>query len=438
MGLILRSRKAAASGGIWAIAFSPDASLVATSSAPAIRVWDAATGRLRSDLGGHQLFADALAFHPSMPRLYSAGAGLVKEWGPGQHGEVLDEVKVQVPAVATSPNGRWIALGTRDGTLRIYDAASGNLLRAWAGHTDGVTTIAFSPDSLLIASSSLDKTIKLWSVSDGRLVRRLAGHTDVVWSVAFHPDGGRIVSGSADRTVRIWSTTSDSPPSTIPTFDISRVAVSPDGRTILALRNADKAILLWDAQMKQYAGVLSSDTTELSSAELRSFALSQDGEILIGPADSGFAIAIWDFPKRRLQRVLPVLHEGDGIGPLAISPDGRRVAVGGQDTGNLSVWDIRKGKLVVALSGHPQGMRSLAWTPDGTRLVSSSIDGTVRVWDSRSSHNHEAELLLDKLAIVCSWTKWLRHCTRTAPFPRNCAAKRSRLPLSAETPRHLS
>jgi WD40 repeat protein len=396
-GLLRRTWKASASGYIFAIAFSPDASLLAT-SASAIRVWEVETGRLRSDLGGHQIGADALAFHPSMPRLYSAGSGLVNEWDLGRRREVLDVVKVQVRAVATSPDGRWIGSGSLDGTLRIYDAASATLLRSWAGHTGEVTTIVFSPNSALIASSSVDKTIKLWSVSDGRLIRTLTGHKDAVWSVAFHPDGSRIVSGSADRTVRIWSMASDSLPTTIPTFDISRVAVSPDGRNVLALRRLDKAILLWDAQTKRYAGMLSSGTIDESPVQLRSFGLSQDGKTLIGPADSGSAIAIFDFPKRRLQGILPVLRGDNGIGPLAISPDGSRIALGGTNSGSLSVWDVHKGKLLVTLSGHTQGMRSLAWTPDGTRLVSSSNDGTVRVWDSRSPYNHEAELLLDKLS----------------------------------------
>lgn len=149
--------------------------------------------RLRSDLGDPQFAAYDLAFHPSMPRLYSAGVGLAKEWDLGRRSEVLDDIKVQLPTVAISPDGRWIASGG-DGTLRIYDAGSGSLLRSWAGHTGEVTTIAFSADSVLVASSSFDKTIKLWRVSDGRLVRTLTGHTDVVWSVASHPDGRRIVS----------------------------------------------------------------------------------------------------------------------------------------------------------------------------------------------------------------------------------------------------
>ena len=94
-----------------------------------------------------------------------------------------------------------------------------------------------------------------------------------------------------------------------------------------------------------------------------------------------------------------LVRRGDnGVGPIAISPDGSRVALGGINSGSLSVWNLRKGQLLVTLSGHTEGLRSLAWTPDGVRLVSASNDGTVRLWRSRSSYNHEAELLFDKLS----------------------------------------
>jgi hypothetical protein len=169
----------------------------------------------------------------------------------------------------------------------------------------------------------------------------------------------------------------------------------------MALRSSDKAILLWDAETKRSLGTLSSETIERSPAQPRSFALSRDDQILVAPADTGSAIAIWDFPRRRLMRILPVLRGENGIDPIAISPDGSRVAVGGINSGSLSVWDLRKGRLLVTLSGHNQSLESLAWSQDGTRLFSASMDGTIRIWDSRSPHNFEAELLLEKISDRC-------------------------------------
>jgi hypothetical protein len=127
-------------------------------------------------------------------------------------------------------------------------------------------------------------------------------------------------------------------------------------------------------------------------------AFSRDGKALIGTADDLFSLAIWDFPKRRPERIVRVFSSSDWINSLAISPDQSRIAIGDLGKGNLSVWDLRRGTLLVTLVGHSRGTASVAWTPDGTRLVSSSWDRTVRIWDSRSHHSPEAELLVDKLS----------------------------------------
>jgi WD40 repeat protein len=367
-----------------------------------VRVWDAATGRLRRDFYGPMWQGVAVAFHPSLPRLYSAGGGNIKEWNLDRRDAVMDEATAAVRAIAISQDGRFMAAGLADGTVRTYDATSGRLLHSMSGHSASVNAVAFGPDSTLVASGSSDKTIKLWNVSSGHLARTLTGHTDTVSSVAFTPNGQRIVSGSEDYTIRVWSLLFDGPMATIPEGSpIGRVGVSPDGRTILAMRNWDKSISLWDAETKRRSGVLDTDTPENNISLPRCFALSQDGGVLVGPADLGLAIAIWDFPKRRLKQILRVFQSNDQIASLAISPDGSRLAVGGYSSGSVSVWDLRRRKPLVTLGGHNGGVLSLAWTPDSTRLVSASEDRTIRVWDSRSPYNYDAELLLDELYEPC-------------------------------------
>jgi tetratricopeptide (TPR) repeat protein len=128
--------------------------------------------------------------------------------------------------------------------------------------------------------------------------------------------------------------------------------------------------------------------------------LSPDEKTLIGPAESGSAIAVWDFETRRLKRIVPVFR-GHSICSLAISPDGTRAAVGACLSPSIEIWDLRRGKLLVSLSGHTGSVRSLAWTPDGAALVSSSEDGTVRIWDSRTNHDFDAEIALHNLGDCC-------------------------------------
>lgn len=112
--------------------------------------------------------------------------------------------------VAISPNGKWIATGSEDYTIKLWDIASATLLRTFTGHRQSVSAVVFSPDGRTLASSSDDHTVRLWDILSGRLKRILQGHSDGAGHLAFSPDGAMLAGASGTKfrecKVQVWDT----------------------------------------------------------------------------------------------------------------------------------------------------------------------------------------------------------------------------------------
>ena len=266
-----------------------------------IKVWDAESGRLLRTLEGHTDWVRAVAVTPDGRRIVSGSDDkTIKVWD-AESGRLLRTIEgYTVRAVAVTPDGRRIVSGSDDGTIKqvweaengtikVWDAESGRLLRTLEGHTDRVKAVAVTPDGRRIVSGSHDKTIKVWDAESGRLLRTLEGHTAWVKAVAVTPDGRRIVSGSDDNTIKVWDAESGRLLRTLEghTERVNAVAVTPDGQRIVS-GSYDKTIKVWDAESGRLLRTLEGHTERVNAV-----AVTPDGQrIVSGSYDK--TIKVWD------------------------------------------------------------------------------------------------------------------------------------------------
>jgi WD40 repeat protein len=192
------------------VASSPDGRQVAAASSSGIvRTWDTQTGRVLDASMGPNGEETGLVYSPDGKWIADAslesGAGVWVNANGYYDGRTLSEQAGPITSIAFSPDSRNVLTTSRDGTGRLYEAATGRAVQRSVGHSAGVLSGVFSPDGELIATGSDDKTIRLWNTETGKVVRVLAGHSDGVYRVLFTPDGKHLLSFSRDGTARLWN-----------------------------------------------------------------------------------------------------------------------------------------------------------------------------------------------------------------------------------------
>jgi eukaryotic-like serine/threonine-protein kinase len=272
----------------------------------------------------------------------------------------------KVLSVAFSADGKRIASGSQDGTVKVWDAHTGKAALTLKGHNGPVYSVAFSADGKRIASGSEDRTVKVWDARTGQKTFTLKGNGNGVTSVAFSADGKRILSASG--TVKVWDAETGQEAFSLD-INGSSVCFSPDGKRIASGSTNDRARVRNRTRLKKR-------TTEDSVDPFDFFSNSPD--VVIKPVP---AVQVWDARTGKPERTLEG-HTGD-VTSVAFSADGKRIVSGSRD-GTVKVWEAQTGQETLTLKGHTDHVLSVSFSADGKRIASGSEDKTLKVWDAQT------------------------------------------------------
>jgi RNA polymerase sigma factor (sigma-70 family) len=391
-------------GEVRALAFAPDGKTLAAGGGPEygwrvgrnnepfLTVLDAGTGKNAQPIRIERDGVASVAFSKDGTVLAAALGGTLRFWDPATGKDRFAPCGHEhwIGAVAVAQDGRRAVTAGGDGLLILWDLATGREERRLIGHRGEVRAAAFVPGGILLASAGTDQTVRLWQLDTGEEVHAFdADPKGLLYSVAASGDGRLLAAGDYyEGYVHIWDRTDGKQLHKLRTRDqrgsgVLCLAFAPDGKTLAAgetALNSSRAggptkarIILWDAVTGHKQGEIPAHDHTVNS-----LTFSPDGTMIASTGWSDKVIAVWDATLGTKLLELPC---GSGNSIVAFSPGGRTLAWGGAPEAGIALYEVRSRKVRQQFAGHVAYVHSFAFTPDGRKLVSASMDTTGIVWD---------------------------------------------------------
>jgi len=286
-----------------------------------------------------------------------------------------NQINSSINTVALSHDGKILASGEDDKSIKLWNLSSQQLIGNFHGHTQAITAVIFNDHDTILATASDDKTINLWDMKTLAKIHSLTGHSHAVKSLAFHPHGQFLASGSWDKTIKIWDVKTGLPLNTLAghKLQVNAVAFNLQGQ-LLASASYDRTVRVWKLEDGNF-NLLTTLFGHTWAVLTVAFSPTHSNLLATGSGDN--TIKLWDINTGELISTLS--GHSWSVVAVAFSADGETLISGSWDK-TVKIWQISTKSEIASLVGHTDSVSGVVMRDDGGLIISGSKDKTIKLW----------------------------------------------------------